>query len=53
MENKDQKVKINLFYCSSGEGMKRKQNAVDMNNALNSGVADKCSGSVNSNRKHL
>jgi len=34
MENKDQKVKLNLFYCSSGERMKSKQNAVDMNNAL-------------------
>lgn len=53
MENKDQKVKINLFYCSSGERMKSKQNAVDMNNALNTGAADKCSSSVNSNRIQL
>ena len=53
MENKDQKVKINLFYCSSGERMKSKQNAVDMNNALNTGATDKCSSSVNLNRMQL
>lgn len=53
MESKDQKVKINLFYCLSGERMKSKQNAVEMNNALNSGVVDKCSSCMNLNRMQL
>lgn len=53
MESKDQKVKINLFYCLSGERMKSKQNAVEMNNALNSGVADKCSSHMSLSRMQL